>query len=248
MMKSRLKIWIKLPLLLAAVVFTVTACRTLEYRTVQSEFEQAVRADNEGTPFSRQHEDVVAQLTPEYIAKLDPKLRPNAWMLRAVSAWRAGMTNEPEQSAERGLAEANLVPGSRDDIVLRMIPALVVDSDLQRRWLASNRSVDEASYAATYEPGFKAAFNELKNSAEPAMNERTPVDARAYFHYQYWRLVFNWASVISSVKPMDAQFAAQDRATNFVGFPKLLDAAKAQCDQIPSDHPHRALIRAQGGE
>ena len=247
-MNSRFKLSLKLPLLLAAVALSLAACRTLEYRTVQSDFEQAVRADNAGNPFSRQHEDIVTRLTPEYIGNLEPKLRPNAWMLRAVSAWRSGMTNAPEQSARSGLAETNLVHGSRDEIVLAMIPALVTDSDLQRRWLAASRTLTEDPYKTTYEPGFKAALRELSDEAEAKMNERTPVDARAYYHYHRWRILLNWAAVIASVKPVSAAGAAQDRANAFVNTNGLDNAAAFQRDKIPGDHPLRGLIRAQGGQ
>ncbi len=242
------KLPLTLALLLATVLVSLTACRVLDYRSVQSDFEQAVRADNAGSPFSRQHEDIVSRLTPEYIAKLDAKLRPNAWMLRAVSAWRAGLTNEIDKSASAGRADPNLVRGSRDDVVLAMIAALATDSDLQRRWLAARRTLTEAEYAATFEPGFKAAWRELADEAEASMNEKTPVDARAYYYYHRWRILLNWAAVIASIRPVAAAGAAQDRANASVNAPSLLEAAKGERDKIPGDHSLRALIRAQGGE
>src|SRR5262249_4294421 len=150
-----------LTLFLGTALAVLTSCRTLEYRQVQSQFQEAVLADNSGTPFTHQHEDIVDHLTPEYIAGLDPKLRPNAWMLRAVSAWRAGLTNDvAQQSAQQGLADTNLVAGSRDQIVLTMIPALVVDSDLLRRWLAADRTLTQDVYEGTFEKGFQAAWRE----------------------------------------------------------------------------------------
>ena len=69
-MNSRFKLSLKLPLLLAAVVLSLSACRTIEYRAVQSDFEQAVRADNAGNPFSRQHEDIVTDHA-QYTGNLD---------------------------------------------------------------------------------------------------------------------------------------------------------------------------------
>lgn len=234
-----------LTLLLGAIALSGAACRTLEYRSVQSDFEQAVQANNTGTPFGRQYEDVYNRLTTNYIAKLDPKLRPNAWMLRAVSAWRAGLTNA-EESATAGLGESTLVHGSRDEIILKMIPALVVDSDLQRRWLAAKRHLSEANYKDTFERGFKAAIEDL-NTVESVLNEKTPVDASAYRNYHHWRILINWAAVIGSIDPLTARGAAQDRATALVGQPDLKAAADVQRDKIPADHALRALIRAQGG-
>lgn len=246
-MNTRFKRLVPLALLMTALVVSSTACRTLEYRSVQGDFEQAVHADNAGSPFSRGHEDVVNRLTPDYIAQLDPRLRPNAWMLRAVSAWRAGLSDVPERSAESGLADSALVQGSRDEILLLMIPALVTDSDLQRRWLAANRSLVETNYTAVFEPGFKAALREFTGRVEPAMNEKTPVNARAYYYYHHWRILLNWAAVIASVKPVSAAGDAQDRANQAVGASSLLKAANVQRDRIPDDHPLRSLIRAQGG-
>ncbi len=238
---------IKLLLLVALSLGSLTACHTLDYREVQSQFQEAVQADNSGTPFTRQHADIVDHLTPDYIAKLDPRLRPNAWTLRAISAWRAGLTNDvAEQSAAHGLKEPTLVAGSRDQVVLMMIPALVVDSDLLRRWLAANRNVTN-NYGAVFEKGFQAALRELQK-VPPVMNERTPVDARAYFHYQRWRILQNWTSVIGNLKPVEAAAEANQRAKDFIGNPAgLVAAANDDRDQIPNDHPLRALIRAEGG-
>jgi hypothetical protein len=234
-------------LLVVGLALLVTGCRVLEYREIQRDFDQAVRTDNAGTPFSRMHEDVVERLTTNYISRLDPKLRPNAWMLRAVSAWRAGLAKLAEDSAQNGRKEPALVPGSRDDVVLAMIPALVVDSELQRDWLGAKRVVTAEAYAQ-YQKGFRAALNQFSEEAEAHFNEKTPTDALAYYRYQRWRLIQNWAAVISSVTPTTARVEAQDKATQFLGTRDLIEAANAERDKIPGDHPLRALIRAQGGQ
>ncbi len=80
------------------------------------------------------------------------------------------------------------------------------------------------------------------------MNERTLVDARAYFHYHRWRILQNWASVIGNLKPVDAAADANTRAKEFIGNTGgLLAAAKEDRDEIPAEHPLRASIRAKGG-
>jgi hypothetical protein len=232
---------------LAGLALALTGCRVLEYREIQRDFDQAVRTDNAGTPFSRMHEDVVERLTTNFISRLDPKLRPNAWMVRAVSAWRAGMGKLAEDSALNGRKEATLVPGSRDDVVLAMIPGLVVDSELQRDWLAAKRVVTQNAYA-NYQKGFRAALTQFTEEAEARFNEKTPPDAIAYYHYQRWRIIQNWAAVISSVTPTTARVEAQDKALSFLATRDLIEAANAERDKIPGDHPLRALIRAQGGQ
>src|SRR5262245_12873231 len=98
--------------LLLAVALAIVGCKTLEYRSVQSNFEDAVRADNEhfAMPFTDApsgYQGVAKKLTADYIAGLDPKLRPNAWTLRAVSQWRAGEFTQSVDSSLEGIAEIN---------------------------------------------------------------------------------------------------------------------------------------------
>src|SRR5688572_18427133 len=123
-----------------------SGCATLQYRTVQSEFETAVRADNErfASPFTEpasQYQAVAAQLTPDYINTLDPKLRPNAWTLRGVSQWRAGELAQAVESSNEGLAEierlkprAPQLENGRDSIILSMLPGLVEDTRVRERF------------------------------------------------------------------------------------------------------------------
>jgi hypothetical protein len=234
-------------LVLAVVLGALAACHTTGFRRVQSNFNSAMQQDNAGASAEAKKgfADLSQELTPDYIAKLDPKLRPNAWMIRAVSAWRVGLTNDvAQESVDRGLSDTNLVVGSRDQIMMTMVPALVVDSDLLGRWQAANKNVGDV-YSSVFEKGFKAALTEL-SKIPPLMNERTPPDTRAYYHYQRWRILQNWASVIGSLTPPEVASDANQRAKAFVG-KGLLDAAKEDRDKIPNNDPLRALIRAQGG-
>src|SRR5262245_59235613 len=97
-------------LLLLLVLVAAAGCTTLGYRTVQTQFQDTVRADNERftipfTDVTSGYQSVATQLTPEYINGLDPKLRPNAWTLRAVSQWRAEESSNAVASSVEGLAE-----------------------------------------------------------------------------------------------------------------------------------------------
>ncbi|HAB18639.1 MAG TPA: hypothetical protein DCE44_19630 [Verrucomicrobiales bacterium] len=226
----------------------LSGCQTLSYREIQSDFNQSVQADNSGTPFTDQHSTVLQNLTPEYISKLEPKLRPNAWMLRSVSAWRTGSNSLATESSRKGLEDPNLVPGSRDHVILEMIPALVIDSDLNRRWLDAHRTVSGPEYASTYETeGFVTAWRRLTGPAAKAINNATPEAVVAYFHYQRWRLILNWAAVIGSVRPRADSVAAQERASTVLGVEQdPLFAAQNEVDQIPANSPMSALIKAQG--
>ena len=97
-------------LILTVALVATAGCSTLQYRAVQSRFQDAVRADNErfNMPFTDVagvYHAVADDLTADYITRLDAKFRPNAWTLRAVSQWRAGELAQAVESAFGGLAE-----------------------------------------------------------------------------------------------------------------------------------------------
>lgn len=232
----------------AALSVLLTSCQTLDYRQIQNQFNQAVQADNTGIPFTSQHAEVLESLTPEYISKLEPKLRPNAWMLRSVSAWRMGSNELARTTSRLGLKEPTLVAGSRDHVVLEMIPALVIDSDLNRRWSEAGRVLTGSEYAATYETtGFAQAWRQMSGPAKNAITKATPDEVVAYFHYQRWRLIVNWAAVIVSIKPNEDFVAAQSRACTMLDVARdPLIAAQKEVDRIPANSPLAALIKAQG--
>jgi hypothetical protein len=221
-------------------------CQTLQYREVQRDFEQAVRADIEGSesPFIDWYGSVLDQLTPDAIAALDPRLRPNAWMLRAVSAWRSGQFGLSRASARDGLNDANLRPHSRDEVILRMIDALVIDSELFERFRQAGSSVNPEDYPA-YESDFKTALMVLEE-ARNRIQEPTPVSVRHYWHYQRWRILQNWSQVISAIDPtaVETMQQASQEAARFLG-QDLSSAAAAMRDAIPADHPLHRIIRAR---
>src|SRR5258705_766055 len=124
-------------LLLFLALAAAAGCSTLRYRNVQSQFEDTVRADNQRftmpfTDVASGYQAVANELTPDYIARLDPKLRPNAWTLRAVSQWRAGESSQAVASSVEGLAgidrlrpQSPQLEHNRDSIILTMVTALV---------------------------------------------------------------------------------------------------------------------------
>ena len=258
---SRFLSW---PVLLAIALGAATGCSTLQYRTVQNRFETAVRADNERStmPFTdaaTQYQAVAAELTPDYIARLDEKLRPNAWTIRAVSQWRAGEYAPALTSALEGLAEVtrqsaetpHLVHG-RDSIILTMLPGLIEDSRLRHRF-NENGAADVAArydeYAARFRPALRALTEAREKVAAP-----TPPEVVAYWNYQCWRVLQNWSIVLSHLPPADATEPNQE-ADAFVmtalanaGLPAattLPSAMTAFENALPTDHPYRQLIELE---
>ncbi len=118
---------------------------TFALRDVQQQFTQAVQVDNAASvdPFLAGQSEglygtVVTALSDAQIAALDPQLQTNAWLMRAVSEWRSTHPAQAITAAEHGLAVPTLVPQSRDQVLLALLPALVIDSELRTR-LAQGR-------------------------------------------------------------------------------------------------------------
>lgn len=234
------------------------ACSTIDYRGIQSQFEQVVQIDNassvsvftEGTVFTEPgYDDVLASLTPQYIQKLDGRLRPNAWLLRAVSQYRTGQLAQARESAATGLSEPQLIKSSRDHILLLMIPGLVIDMEIEKTWKASGRQLTPAQYARL-ELDYHSVFD-LFDTAQQAMGQASAPGIRFYINYQRWRVVQGWRSVINSIdagsdmQDEQAQIEAQDKAKQFFGGMTLKDKAVEQENKIPVGHPLRSLIAVQ---
>jgi hypothetical protein len=249
-------------LLLALVLVAFSGCSTLRYRSVQSQFEDAVRADNErfAMPFTdadSAYQAVAQQLTPGYIAQLDPKLRPNAWTLRSVSLWRSGQSAQAISNSFEGLAEITRlkeqlpqIEHSRDSIILTMLPGLAEDTRLRDR-LRNQGSTDVAAhYEDHYAPKFKAAVRALAEARSKAAAP-TPSEVLYYWDYQCWRVLANWLYIIGKL-PLVAQADANNQADAFVRssladaglqepttLPKAMNSAE---NALPTEHPYRKLI------
>lgn len=248
-------------LILAVALVAATGCSTLQYRTVQNDFETAVRTDNERStmPFldpSAQYQAVASELTPDYIARLDEQLRPNAWTLRAVSQWRAGEFTPAVTSALEGLNEIarqsaqapHLVHG-RDSIILTMLLGLVEDSRLRQRFI-EHGAADVAAHYDEYADRFHTAVRALAEAHEKCAAP-TPPEVRAYWSWQTWRLLQNWSSILSQLPPESAaepnleadSFVKSALAnTGLEGATNLAEAMTALESILPSDHPYRQLI------
>ena len=231
-------------LALAVLAVSLTGCRVLDYRAVQRDFNLAVQADNAEQPFTEPHAQIVATLTTNYIAKLDPKLRPNAWMLRAVSAWRSGQLELARTSAEQGLHESALQAHSRDAVILKLVPGLGVDSELLGKWRVASNHLSAAQYAP-FASDFRTAWDQLQ-SAQAEVGPPTPESVISYVHFQKWRVLEDWRIVLSGLTDDTTRQSARDEAKQVLG-KDLKEAADAERNAIPAGHPLREYIRARGG-
>ncbi|MBN8247490.1 MAG: hypothetical protein J0L84_08610 [Verrucomicrobia bacterium] len=235
---------IRLPALLhlafATALAVLTGCSTLQYREVQNRFEQAVQSDNQrfADPFvevTHQYQAVAGELSPDFIAALDPRLQPNAWTLRAVSQWRAGEFTNALASATLGQAVlAQLGAGeerwkhSRDAVILTMVPGLVEDSRVRLRLESGGRDDVRASYR-WYESRFQTALRAMAEARDLA-NPMTPPEVSQYWSYQAWRILNNWQIVLSNLSLAEASTSssaseADQIVKNTVGSTSRLNAA-----------------------
>ena len=236
---------------LIVMMALVPACSTIEYRDIQGEFVDAVAADNAWSvsPFAGNaaeglYTSIRTQLTDEYIAKLDDRLKPNAWLLRAVSEWRLGEFSDARNSAKRGLASLNEAQkGSRDHVMLAMLDGLIIDSDLRAQYQA-NEGITLEMYQEVFSPDFATALNALDDGYAQA-GPATPEEVGWYYHYHRWRLIANWRSVVNSMDDENRKLAKEDAESQVGG--KLRTAMDAERDSIPDNHPLRQLIAAKGG-
>lgn len=245
-----------------ALVLTLASCRTIQYREVQSDFNRAVDADNARaeSPFVDWYQGVTDTLTDDYIAKLDEKLRPNAWMLRGFSEWRSGSYSNANISAAKGWQEIerqkattpNLV-SSRDGIVLSMLPGLVQDSQLRARLQATGANLTVDGYQTNFLPQFKAVFTQFRE-AKQNFAAPTPPAVKVYWNFQTWRVLQNWRITLGKLPAgEDATKQAYTHAHTFVinSFPALTGSTNLASSiqvvkaAIPADHAYRGLIEIE---
>ena len=252
------RVSLALTLAMAAV-----SCRTIQYREVQSDFERAVQAETARaeSPFIDWYQGVAGTLTDPFIAKLDEKLRPNAWMLRGMAEWRSGSYSNANVSAARGTqeierqqAKAPNLASSRDGIVLTMLPGLVQDAQLRDRlqtlgtnWLAP------ASYEKNFLTQFKAVLTQFRE-AKQQFGAPTPAAVKHYWNFQVWRALENWNITLGKLLPGEeatAQaYAGADQVianqfSNLTTGTNLTSAIQAAKLAIPEDHLYRHLIELE---
>ena len=235
---------------LVAALTLASACTTLDYRSVQGQFVDAVAADNAwsvsplgGSAAQGLYRGIHAELTDEYIAGLDARLQPNAWLLRAVSAWRLGDFSDARTSAATGVDNLpDTQRGSRDHVMLAMLDGLVIDSDLLVKYRSLSGKVTLDVYQSSFSPDFETGLKALDDGFKQT-GPATPPEIGWYYHYHRWRLIQNWRTVVNSIEIDQDRATAKADAEAKVG-QKLHDAMKAELDEIPDNHPLHLLILA----
>lgn len=236
---------------LALVVVLAAGCRTLDYRTVQAAFDVAAQADNNtwGSGFTETnpatdpgYQPVLDALTDARIGKLDARVQANAWLLRAVSEWRVGQFTNALGSAQNGLG-AGPRDHSRDKILLSLLPALVIDSEIKELWRQSGRVMDTNRYSRV-ERDYATAF-QVFDRTEAQFGPGTPPSTQVYCLFQRWRALHNWQTVILSLQGGEsAQAQAFERAKSHFQGRDLDTVATETKAKIPAGHPLHQLIES----
>lgn len=234
----------------AALLF-LSGCTTFAYRNAQRDFNTAVQADNVrsvealGALTASQseplYERVRARLTDRNIGHLDERLRPNAYAIRAVSEWRLGKLEDARNTAAAGLQLPNVGASPRDEIVLRIIPALVIDEQLVTQFRTAGFTVTKRDYDVTYAKDYATAAAVLGRAAA-SVKPSMPDSVVYYVALQRWRILQNWRVIISKIQDgHDAREAARDEAAKALGAP-LADEIKRVEDLVPPGDPLRKLM------
>ncbi len=240
-------------------VALLSGCGTVGYTQLQKDFIDQVQQDNRtsASPFVSEtdaneivaegYRQIAAKLTEDDIIKLDIRQQPNAWMMRAISLWRSGDYADARDASSKGL-RLKPDPGSRESVILQMIPGLIVDAQMLEIWSAlpiesmAPEAFEEANLQQNYKTAFEASLNPAR---EEAFEEGlTPNSVRTYLHYQRWRVLQNWDLAISKVSDSETRKRLRRDADAFLGdsLVTLMDREKAG---IPEGNPYRQLIEAK---
>lgn len=238
----------KIILLILVAVWVSSCASTVTYRDIQKDFNEAVQAENvqsveaigsiSSSPLAG-YEDVRDRLDDKYIQSLDPRLKMNAYAMKAVAEWRTGKLSEAKQTAATGLALGNVPSSPRDKMVLLIIRPLVNDQDLRVRYrqLPEPKRVSLTEYKNIYAKDFADAAAALKNAAAQAPPD-LPEEVVFYVYYQRWRVLQNWNTVINHLwdgKDFKSEESTkiQDQARKDANLEDEIDKQK---EKIPQGH------------
>lgn len=235
----------RLPLLACLLL---TACSQFDPVTklgdIQKQFDAASRQENlaalgHGTPAG--YAAVAAQLSEGFITTLPrASLKANAWMLRAVAESRTAKFNQALASAQNGRL-AGPVPRMRDDILLTLVPALVIDTETVTAWRAAGNAFTLEQYQARAETAYPTAFNHLRK-AQALYGAETDDETKHYVAFHQWRMLLNWDAMINRMNEEETvRDDAARRASSAIGGLSLAKQARAARESIPATSPYRSL-------
>lgn len=261
----------RLRLLIATVcvsaMLAAPACKVVQYRQIQATFDAAAQADNLRSADSigsltggdkRMYQQVIDRLPNDYIdTEVDEQFRTNAYMIRAVAEWRTGQFGAADKTAKRGLRGADAVAKDRDEVVLRMIPALVIDEEQQINFMAAGGRLTKAQYDA-YAKAYLTAHDELLRVAA-AIGAPVLPDVRYFVAYHHWRILQNWRLVVDQVEPENNLLHMWLHTTTCVDLCKRAGAsacpdrpaqpaAGTRASELAQDHPLYVANQACDGK
>ncbi len=234
MQRLRIQRFFQIFVLILIATLVGSCASTFTYRDIQKDFNNAVQAENipdpsaigsiTSTPLAG-YEDVLKRLDDKYIQSLDPRLKMNAYTMKAVAQWRTGKLSEAKQTADTGLALTNVPTSPRDRMVLLIIRPLVNEQDLRTRYgqLPQPKRISQTEYQKIYAKDFPDIAAALKNAAAQATPD-TPESILYYVYFQRWRVLQDWNTVINHLWD-GKKFGSKDSTQ--IQDAARIDAAKA---------------------
>jgi hypothetical protein len=228
---------------LAVIIILVSGCAsTINYKNIQEDFNKAVQADNIQsydpqmlgtltTTYQQNYEDIIQRLNDPYIQSIDPRLKMNAHTMKAISQWRTGKLDEARQTVALAQAQSEAVAGPRDKMVLLILPGLIADQELTKKFRLV-RKLSGEDYQKYYEKEYYKAVSSLKEAIKQIPVE-LPENMVNYVHYQRWRVLTNWKIVIASIVGLNQRKVAIDRAADLLKTTSLDDEITKEKDSIP---------------
>jgi hypothetical protein len=247
--RLRIKRFSQIFLLILIAVLASSCASTFTYRDIQKDFNNTVQAENIPDPSAigsitsspqAGYEDVLKRLDDKYIQSLDPRLKMNAYAMKAIAQWRTGKLSEAKQTAATGLALTNVPSSPRDRMVLLIIPPLVNEQDLRNRYLKlpEPRNLSKTDYQNIYAKDFADIAAALKSAAAQAMPD-TPESVRYYVYFQRWRVLQDWNIIIHHLwdknikSSSDLKKEALDDAKKALNGVEIEDEIKYEKRKIP---------------
>ena len=130
-------------------------------------------------------------------------------------------------------------------MLLTMVPGVVSFAEMEYAWAKTAITPDQHARFLTH---LKTALREL-DKARSAVTPATPSSAGYYLHFQRWRILQTWRSVINSIKVEGggepervARNNAEQEVTDFLGGTTPKEAAGEARDKIAKGHALRVLI------